>query len=168
MAATAELRPSADRVRETLFNWLMHDIVASTCLDLFAGTGILGLEALSRGASFVQFVEHDRGVVKQLQSALTLLNAGAQAEVQCSTAATWLEQHAGCKRYDLLFIDPPFQQDVHPILVQITEQNIMTDQALVYVEQGKTLDETKLPIGWSMKKYQHYGQVHYYLFVYRR
>src|SRR5690625_7049582 len=105
------LRPSGDRVRETLFNWLQWDIAGARCLDLFAGTGALGLEALSRGAAKVTFVERNRKLVAALRELAASWPGGEGMEVVQGDVAGWLASQAGRNHdasFDLVFIDPPF------------------------------------------------------------
>jgi len=108
--AGAGLRPTPDRVRETLFNWLGPRVIGARALDLFAGSGALGLEALSRGASRVDFVERRRPAVEALRANLALLGGGSRADVVCAEALSWLRRAAG--PWDLVFIDPPFDSDL--------------------------------------------------------
>jgi len=147
-----ELRPSTDRVRETLFNWLMHDVAGARCLDLFAGTGGLGLECLSRGAQSALFVEADRRIASQLQQNLQALDAVDVAEVLVQSAVTFLGQ-AGKSQFDIVFLDPPFDSDllsqVMPLLV---ENNWLADDALIYVEQASKKDPKPTPKGWRSYK----------------
>lgn len=100
------LRPTGDRVRETLFNWLQAEVPGARCLDLFAGTGALGLEALSRGAASAVFVERDRRLVDALVGIAQSWPGGERMEVIRADAPDWLEQDD--RRFDLVFIDPPF------------------------------------------------------------
>lgn len=110
--ATA-LRPTPDRVRETLFNWLMPTLANSHCLDLFAGSGVLGWEALSRGAASVSFVERDRLAVEALRAQQQIF-ATAAARIICSQAETYLQ---GTPRaFDLVFLDPPYTTPLEPWL----------------------------------------------------
>jgi len=104
------LRPTPDRVRETLFNWLAPRIEGARCIDLFAGTGALGLEALSRGAAHVQFVERDRAAVTAIRSALATLGAAERAAIVQTDA---LMLPPGGANADIVFIDPPFNADLH-------------------------------------------------------
>lgn len=158
------MRPTADRVRETLFNWLMHDIVSAHCLDLFAGTGILGLEALSRGAAFVSFIEQDKVLTQHLKGLLQHLTVTAEEmEVISSDALYWLDKQSAAKRYDIAFVDPPFAFDIYPILNKIAENKIMNENAIVYIEQGEALVPEHLPKSWHLYKHQKNGQVHYHL-----
>ena len=106
------LRPSADRVRETLFNWLMPALPGARTLDLFAGSGALGLESLSRGAASATLVERDAGLVRAIRDVTSRLEGGEAAEVVQADAIAWLARAAGeGRRYDIAFVDPPFAGD---------------------------------------------------------
>ena len=102
------LRPTPDRVRETLFNWLGQDLDGLACLDLYAGSGALGFEAASRGAARVVLVEKDRATVAELERSRAALDA-RQVEIVCADAARYLAR--GAERFDVVFLDPPFRQN---------------------------------------------------------
>ncbi len=146
------LRPSTDRVRETLFNWLMYDIAGARCLDLFAGSGALGLECLSRGASNAVFVESDKRIASQLQQNLQTLNCLEGGDVVVQSAINFL-RHPATNKFDLVFLDPPFDSDLlaqaMPLLV---ENGWLADGALVYVEQASKKDPEQPPKSWQVYK----------------
>lgn len=125
------VRPTPDRVRETLFNWLGPEISGSTCLDLFAGSGVLGFEALSRGARHVTLVERDVELAAGLARNAEMLEA--RAAVVRADALTFLET-AGSARFDIAFVDPPFERPVEPILDALVP--LMARGGLVYVERA--------------------------------
>ena len=128
------LRPTGDRVRETLFNWLQPKIVGARCLDLFAGTGALGLEAASRGASRVVLVERERALADTLRQ-VTQWPGGEVIEVVNGDALSWLE-NAG-ETFDLVFVDPPFGTGLQArVLNALVEHGMLGEAARVYVEQG--------------------------------
>lgn len=131
------LRPTSDRMRETLFNWLQFEIAGACCLDAFAGSGALGFEALSRGASSVVFIEKNAEVAQQLLSNCALLKT-QQAQVFNIDSQAWLNQNEQVS-FDLVFIDPPF----HQCLVEPTLQALLAAgrhyPAWLYIEQEKTL-----------------------------
>lgn len=108
------LRPTPDRIRETLFNWLQGTIHGANCLDLFAGSGTLGLEALSRGSAQVDFVEKNKAVAKQLESNLVLLKS--DAKVHQEDALDYLQEYKSSKKrgggYNIIFLDPPYRQNL--------------------------------------------------------
>lgn len=127
------LRPSSDRVRETLFNWLQPALRGARVLDLFAGTGALGIEAASRGAADVVLVERDPGLAEGLRATVARLKAGA-VRVEAADALAWLARPAA-PRFDLAFVDPPFGAGLHvPALAALAPW--LAPGALVYVEDA--------------------------------
>lgn len=143
------LRPTTDRNKETLFNWLMADIRDARCLDMFAGSGGLGLEALSRYADTCVFFEKDHDNAAQLQANLSVLSANA--DVQKGDALSLITKVTGT--FDVIFIDPPFGQSlVQPALDTLFDHQKVTDQSLIYVEQEAQAPLPALPDGWSWQK----------------
>lgn len=127
------LRPTGDRVRETLFNWLQPNIVGARCLDLFAGTGALGLEAASRGASRVVLIERERALADTLRQVMQW-PGGEVVEAVCGDALRWLE-NAG-ETFDVVFVDPPFGSGLQArALNALIESGVLSKMARVYVEQ---------------------------------
>jgi 16S rRNA (guanine966-N2)-methyltransferase len=156
------LRPTSARIRETLFNWLTPGIHGATCLDLCAGTGALGLEALSRGAARAVFVEQSSLAANVLRDNVQTLNATA-AEVLNVDARRFLEQ-ADHEQFDLVFLDPPFAADMHGDLCRLlTEQGWLAEQAKIYVEMDKAQSESSLPDSWQILKNKTAGNVRYLL-----
>jgi len=150
------LRPTPDRVRETLFNWLGQDLDGLACLDLYAGSGALGFEAASRGAARVVLVEKDRAVAAQLERSRAALDAG-QVAIVCGDAAAYLVRERD--RYDVVFLDPPFRQNAVPgILAQLAPR--LEQGARVYVESEAPLD---VAAPWVELKRARAGQVSYQL-----
>ncbi|MEK6592053.1 MAG: 16S rRNA (guanine(966)-N(2))-methyltransferase RsmD [Pseudomonadota bacterium] len=147
-----DLRPTPDRVRETLFNWLGQDLTAKSCLDLFAGSGALGFEAASRGARRVTMVEHDGVAFKALQSNCARLGAGT-VELHRADALEFLHGNRDC--YDIIFLDPPFKADYWPRLLLLLPQH-MAPGAVVYCESAA---QPVLPAGWEVWKKGRAGQV---------
>lgn len=128
------LRPTGDRVRETLFNWLQASIAGAHCLDLFAGTGALGLEALSRGAASAVLVERDRRLVEALREVSGEWPGGEKIEVVQADALRWLA--GDTRRFDLVFIDPPFAEGLHHRVIEaLADGGHLTPHARIYVEQ---------------------------------
>ncbi|GGO77790.1 ribosomal RNA small subunit methyltransferase D [Marinobacterium nitratireducens] len=161
------LRPTPDRVRETLFNWLQAYVPGARCLDLFAGSGALGLEALSRGALSATFVDNSPAVTRQLRDNLQRLNA-RNAEVVEAAAMDWLLQRQTDleARYDLVFLDPPFRCDLLPLACELLEsRNLLADQALIYIEAESELGLPRLPESWKELRSKTAGQVSYRLFI---
>lgn len=129
------LRPTTDRTKETLFNWLMQDIRGLSCLDAFSGSGSLGFEALSRGATSLAFLEMNAQAAKQLKSNIDLLKVPqGQATVMQQDTLAYLNQKAD-RAYDLVFVDPPFGKGlVAPVLSRLVENGWLADDGLVYLE----------------------------------
>ncbi len=159
----AGLRPTPDRVRETLFNWLQADIVGARCLDLFAGSGALGLEALSRGASRVVLVDESTAATRQLEDNLQILHAD-DARVVRMAVQTFLERGPGDTRYDVVFLDPPFAQNLIPPSLQLLDdKGWLAPGAHIYLETENQLHELPLPADWQLLKEKTSGQVTYRL-----
>ncbi len=154
------VRPSPDRVRETLFNWAMPVVRGARCLDLFAGSGALGLEALSRGADQVVFVDSQRSVTANIKRHLQTL--GASAEVVCGDALAYLRGVP--QTFDLVFIDPPYRQDWVPRILEYLPA-CMADGAQLYVEM-ETGSALQLPEGFELLKHKSAGQVSYHWVAY--
>ncbi|MGH8648174.1 MAG: 16S rRNA (guanine(966)-N(2))-methyltransferase RsmD, partial [Burkholderiales bacterium] len=130
--ARPDLRPTPDRVRETLFNWLGQDLTGKTCLDLFAGSGALGFEAASRGARRVVMVERDPIVFRALMASRAALDA-AVVELKRADALEFLR--ADDSVYDVVFVDPPYRTDLWPRVAPLLPQHL-APQALVYLERA--------------------------------
>jgi len=161
-AAAAGVRPTANRVRETLFNWLRNAVPGACCLDLYAGSGALGFEALSRGARRVVFVDQDLRVIQQLQANVELLGA-QNAEIVWSEA---LEYLAACRAgpFDVVFLDPPFRDDVAGECCRRLEHcGLLTSPAWIYLETECRHPPPALPAHWRMLHDEAAGQVAYRL-----
>jgi 16S rRNA (guanine(966)-N(2))-methyltransferase RsmD len=155
--AVPGLRPTPDRVRETLFNWLGQDLAGLACLDLFAGSGVLGLEAASRGAVHVTLVERDGRALAALKRNAAALGASA-VEIRRADALEFLA--LSDRRFDVVFLDPPYGQGW---LERIEEplSRLLAPQAMVYAEAEREL----AGLGkWRRLKHRQAGQVHYHLF----
>lgn len=170
-ATAVGLRPTQDRVRETLFNWVASQIPGATCLDLFAGTGALGLEALSRGAKQVNFVDLSNIATSSLNDNLKLLPVaeGQVSKVEQMSSFNWLRSYKALsetstqiERYDLVFLDPPFalalMQDT---LTALFDSQCLAAKAMIYVEQPQPLTDLILPEGWKLHRSKKAGQVFY-------
>ena len=151
-----DLRPTPDRVRETLFNWLGQDLSGLACLDLFAGSGALGFEAASRGAARVTMVEKDRVALAELERGRGALGA-AQVEIRRGDAYAFLASDQS--RYDVVFLDPPFRQNALPALLAELAPRLQPG-ARVYVESAAPLDA---PPPWTELRRARAGQVSYQL-----
>ena len=147
-----DLRPTPDRVRETLFNWLGQDLSGKTCLDLFAGSGALGFEAASRGARRVVMVERDPVVFRALEASCAALAAGV-VELRRADALEFLR--ADADRYDVVFVDPPYRSELWPRVAPLLPRHL-APEALVYLESARRI--VPLP-GWQVWKQGRAGQV---------
>ncbi len=155
------LRPTADRVRETLFNWLQWQIHGSRCLDLFAGTGILGIEAFSRGAQSVTLIEQDAEIIATLATQLAHF---PEHQIQLiHTHAVDFLSHTPPQPFDVVFLDPPFAtQLLEPCCHLLEQQGWLREHAQIYLESGKEMN-TILPLNWHIARCQIAGQVKYQL-----
>ncbi|EKO3506276.1 16S rRNA (guanine(966)-N(2))-methyltransferase RsmD [Vibrio fluvialis] len=156
------LRPTTDRVKETLFNWLAQDIPHARCLDLFAGSGGLGFESASRQADKVTMLEMNPQAFAQLKTNIAALKASNIEAVNTDTLA-YLKQPG--QAYDVVFIDPPFRQGLLQETVLLLEQNgWLAANAMIYIESEKELPLTELPESWQLYREKLAGQVCYRLF----
>jgi 16S rRNA (guanine966-N2)-methyltransferase len=156
------LRPTPDRVRETLFNWLQFSLAGARCLDLFAGSGALGLEALSRGAREVVFVEEAAEVAQSLREELERLGGTARARVLQTPAARYLGTPG--EPFDLIFLDPPFGQRALAEPVELVEAGgWIKPGGWVYLECERRAGAPLLPKGWDLVKSKSAGEVGYHL-----
>ncbi|MGR4069960.1 16S rRNA (guanine(966)-N(2))-methyltransferase RsmD [Halomonas sp. LR3S48] len=146
------LRPTPDRVRETLFNWLAATTPGARVLDLFAGTGALGLEALSRGAAEALFVERDVRVAHSLAANLETLGADERGRVHAGDALVLLAAGpADIPPFSLVFLDPPFRQGLAEPCCERLEQGWLTPDAWIYLETETAL-EVRVPATWSLHR----------------
>jgi 16S rRNA (guanine966-N2)-methyltransferase len=162
IATAPGLRPTSERVRETLFNWLAPSIQGARCLDLFAGTGALGLEALSRGAAETVFVEKSAVAVKTLRDNVATLNAST-AVVRNTDAFRFLSGTPPGK-FDIVFLDPPFGADILGDLCRVlSEASILKAKAQIYIEEQRDSPAVELPADWEVVKSKLAGNVRYSL-----
>ncbi len=155
------IRPTSDRIRETLFNWLMHDIAGSRCLDLFAGSAALSFEALSRQAAHLTIVEQDDQVIQGIQKNLDSLEVPkARYDLHKAKAENWLP---ACQdQFDIIFLDPPFAKvNLPELCAQLARQGNAT--GLIYIESGAPLTSEDLPAHWQIHRQKRAGSVHYCL-----
>lgn len=159
------LRPTADRVRETLFNWLQEDVGGARCLDLFAGSGALGLEALSRGATTVTFVDTSSAATIAITAALSALGISG-SPVQRADALSWIATHDGKSLpFDIIFLDPPFSDGLLPTISQaLASSALLKPGCRIYVESEAPLTAEAVPESWQLTKSRRAGAVHFYLF----
>lgn len=154
------LRPTPDRVRETLFNWLMHDIRGAHCLDAFAGSGALGIEAFSRGAAHVLLLEKSRKAYAQLHQQIEAF-ASPDIQVLNIDACDYLQENHG--PFDIIFLDPPFKKNYLPFCLDtLSHSSLLKSNGLVYIEspQSMPLDSKH----WEMIKIKQAGQIVYGLY----
>jgi len=158
-----QIRPTADRVRETLFNWPMHHTANKRFLDLFAGSGILSMEALRRGAAHVSLVDNDQSVTANLKSNMALLDVDPEHyDIQTMESVRWLEE---CRdQFDVICLDPPFADGSVPDLIRIIAQRNLCTNA-VFFESDSPLPASALPHGWQLHKAKRAGLVHYGLCI---
>ncbi len=152
------LRPTSDRIRETLFNWLQDSIRGAHCLDLFSGSGALGLEAASRGAEMVVMVESNPATVRQLQTQVARLGA-EEVTIWQGSALDYLA-HLD-HRFDLLFLDPPFNSHLlDSTLSMLGDSDSLKPQSRIYIEFPRR-NPPQLPSGWQFEKLKTAGEVGY-------
>jgi 16S rRNA (guanine966-N2)-methyltransferase len=160
------LRPTPDRVRETLFNWLQFEINGAHCLDAFAGSGALGFEALSRGAASVVLLEKQRAQLLTLQETSTTLQADT-ARIISGDAQALLQNPADwqpAQGFDGVFLDPPFHQSLLPDICRLLhERRLLKAGAFVYIETESEWSALGLPVNFQLQKKAHAGLVQAYL-----
>ena len=164
------LRPTTDRIRETVFNWLQPYLTQSVCLDCFAGSGVLGFEALSRGAQQVVFIEQNSQTVKRLKENAAILDAD-KAVIQQQDALSWLQSaslNTGLQqKFDLVFLDPPFHSDLLSKSCALLDRSgCLSEDAIIYVEHAVGANVV-LPENWLCLKQKNSGQVSYKLFEHK-
>lgn len=161
------LRPTTDRVKETVFNWLMPYIQDTRCLDCFAGSGSLGFEAQSRGAAQVILIELNKEAAKQLQQNKTLLKAD-NLLIKQSNCLQYLQQETEKNEpgFDLVFLDPPFRKGLAEQAAHLLNKGWLAHKAIIYVEMEVNDNKQTMPDNWSLLKEKIAGQVVYQLYQY--
>ncbi len=178
------LRPTMDRVRETLFNWLQSDIAGARCLDLFTGSGALGLEALSRYAGEVVMIDKNPQAIRMIRQNLELLGVdnarlmqmdareflSSCSSLQATAEGSLLNTAEGSiplisqKTFDIVFLDPPFNQQLVPVFCDLLDKaNCLSERAIIYIEIEKKTKLPQLPDNWTIIKEKKAGQLAYYL-----
>lgn len=158
----ADLRPTPDRVRETLFNWLAPVIQGAYCLDPFAGSGALGFEALSRGAAHVVMIDQSIKVVNLLKEELSMFKATTLGDVYCARVPNQIK--APERLFDIVFLDPPFQENLLlPTCFYLEENEFLANNAYIYLEAKEIIQEHELPSNWKIIKSKMAGLVAYHL-----
>lgn len=164
--AMPDLRPTPNRIRETLFNWLTPYLTNAYCLDLFAGSGALGFEALSRHAKSVCFVEQSKLLVSYLKTQLKQFSIENHAQVYQAQFPFEARQLFKPKkpRFNIVFLDPPFHQDIlGPACVWLVKEGLLAPQSLVYIESEANIKKLLLPENWEIQHRKTAGQVQYAL-----
>ena len=147
-----DLRPTPDRAKETLFNWLGQDLKKMYCLDLFSGTGALGFEAFSRGAEKVTFVEKNKEYLQKIKKVYLEMSEKADCDFFCAECLEWIQNNNSGTKYDLIFIDPPFNKNlIHDLLAAILEKKLLSKNGQIYFEFEKKLD-LEIPESLTLKK----------------
>lgn len=160
--ASSALRPTPDRVRETLFNWLAPVIHGARCLDLFAGSGALGLEALSRGAARAVLIDRDPHIIAHLRAHLATLHAQGAELIQAD--ALQFLQNPAHEKFDIVFLDPPYHQGLlEPCCRHLEHHGWLSPGARVYLEAEAELGAINLPPHWRLTHSKKAGQVGYHL-----
>tara|TARA_B100001057_G_scaffold359342_1_gene361586 strand:+ start:3374 stop:3955 length:582 start_codon:yes stop_codon:yes gene_type:complete len=158
-----DLRPTPDRAKETLFNWLGQDLNEMYCLDLFSGTGALGLEALSRGAKKVTFVEQNKEYLKKIKNVYIGMTEKEDCDFFCAECLDWVKNNNSQTKYDLIFIDPPFNKNlIDDLLATILRKELLSKNGRIYFEFEKKLD-FKIPKSLNLKKEKSLGKKSYVL-----
>lgn len=165
VADNPQLRPTPDRVRETLFNWLANYIVDARCLDLFAGTGVLGFEALSRGAKEVVWVDNELMDIKQIQQITQTLKIEQGVQIIYMDALAYLEQNLPENLpFDIIFLDPPFNSPLlEQSLKRLVQSSLVETNTLIYIEAAHGWNAEAIPSFWEILKQKTAGQVDTYL-----
>ena len=158
-----DLRPTPDRAKETLFNWLGQDLKKMYCLDLFSGTGALGFEAFSRGAEKVTFVEKNKEYLQKIKKVYLEMSEKADCDFFCAECLEWIQNNKSETKYDLIFIDPPFNKNlIHNLLAAILEKELLSKNGQIYFEFEKKLD-LEIPESLNLKKKKSLGKKSYVL-----
>lgn len=157
------LRPTGDRIRETLFNWLQPQLPGAHCLDLFSGSGALGFEALSRGAASATLVEKHPEAAQIIGDNLKLLAGEHQGQLLHTDALTHISKTAP-SQFDIVFLDPPFAADHWSTAIAALEDNgWLSNEAAIYIETPKSYSLT-VPDNWQLHRHKQSGEVSYYLY----
>lgn len=158
------IRPTPDRVRETLFNWLRADVHGARCLEPFCGSGVLSFEACSRGASFCLALDQSAdaiATVKQRLHEWKVEPGRFVCEVQ--NARPWLADYQG-EPFDIIFLDPPFaDEDITDLITAVTRPALLSPEGIVYVETPRAVTIDEIPAGVDIHRQKRAGAVHYCL-----
>lgn len=159
------IRPTPNRIRETLFNWIAPHLSGSHCLEPFAGSGILSIEALSRGARSVTLVDKSRQVIAHIHQQMnTLCIESTRFSLHQGDSIDWLKQQSAQpgRPFDLVFLDPPFATDLLDKTCRLlAEGQLLSKSSLVYIESDLALSQAALPQGWLLYRHKKAGSVYY-------
>lgn len=154
------LRPTGDRLRETLFNWLAPFVEGARVLDAFAGSGVLAFEALSRGAHQAVLLDSSDAVVKQLKQSAQLLSV--DAEIRCQNALHFFKSgpENGSKKFDIVFLDPPFGELLLQEAIEtLAQSTLLSPRAMIYLEQARSQQTANTPSNWKLQREKTVGEV---------
>ena len=162
---TQSLRPTGNRIRETLFNWISQYVRNSNCLDLFSGSGSLGIESMSRGARSVIMIEKDHSAFLAIKNSCARLNIKNITIIEAD-AIKWINEEYKGVTFDLVFLDPPFMSDLVPVCCEILEKNkLLSSPCYIYIETTKKKEVLCIPENWTLLKDKVTGQVAYKLYL---
>ena len=162
MPVDVNVRPTMDRVRETVFSWLTPYIVGASCLDAFAGSGVFGFEALSRSAANATFVDVREKVVERMRQ--TAAHLGAEETTILRAEFPW--EFYNSRQFDIVFLDPPFKKNlIEPSAHFLQTHHFLKKKALIYIETEAALKNLELPTNWRQLKYKEAGKVSYRLYA---
>ncbi len=163
-ANNENIRPTPDRVRETLFNWLQGPIKGARCLELFGGSGILSLEALSRGAQSVVLIDKLTLVIEHLKGEFSALGVPLDRyQLENLSAEQWLNENHN-QVFDIVFLDPPFAgKHLDFSLQALATKKLLSPDCFIYIESPREIEKTTLPSGWTIERQKKAGAVHYCL-----
>lgn len=159
------LRPTGNRIKETLFNWLASSILNSNCLDLFAGSGSLGIESISRGAKSVTMIEKNRSAFVAIKKSCSRLGIKDISLVE-TDSMKWLAHKNDLESFDVVFLDPPFDSDLISSCCELLEKNLfLAKSAYIYIETTRNHRILTVPDNWKLVKEKNTGQVAYKLYL---
>ena len=159
------IRPTPNRIRETLFNWLAPHMYDAHCFEPFAGSGILSLEALSRGAGKLTIIDQSSQVIEHIRTQLKIFTSSAtDYTLHRGDALAWMQTIEGQKPFDIVFLDPPFAADLASKSCQLLKEcQLLAAEALVYIETDYPMEAAALPADWSIHRQKKAASVHYCL-----
>jgi len=164
-ADVASIRPTPNRIRETLFDWLAPHLPGARCFEPFAGSGILSMEALSRGAARVLIIDQSKQVIEHIRAQMVNLVADeSDYSLHQGDALEWMRGEDTKILFDIVFLDPPFAEKLLDSTCHLLqEQHLMAEGALIYIESETAISEESLPMGWVVHRKKKAGSVHYCL-----